>query len=548
MYVQWKYFRKAPEEADSRPVVEEASRTAARRSLALEGKALESEPAVSRSAAPTVIKPSLSRRTDGAIVWEAEWANRITGSYECLPAADTGGGFALWSRQGSGRSLQMHYHRPRRHEGDLGTAEYHFSLAAPGDYRLYMRIRASDHCGNSCWIGIDRRRGLHCFPDGFDSDFNAQRLHWPEKMFKRWLWLEDTGRLFKLDAGEHFLRVEVREDGMAIDQVALVPDGGDEPSGVVKPTMVPRGTDDLASVRLAVDHHCLARTGEATVHGHLWLRSNSATGLPLVVRLAAGDAKIGPASEICCELGPDAPFAYLPVSVTLGDPARLRAVEFTAAMSMPRHGNAKISVARQRVERPFEWRVLGPLGKEADSLAGRELMSAASIDFGKPRVLGKEKLEWTLVESPEHFGHLGAIDFTKVFGAREECVVYAATMVDVAKAGVYRVTAAGDDTMELQLDGKSIVHRRAERTVTDTLRPLEVKLAEGRHLLVARVEQRSGEWEMVVRIDNPDGSAADGVIGVGVTSPAPSISVSPSMPASPCCATSCGWRGSVPPS
>lgn len=502
-YVQWRYFREAPGETGARPVVEAPAAN------------LHEVSAV--TSAVSVIRPVLAERTDGVIVWEAEWANRVTGSYECLPAEDTGGGFALWSRQGSGRSLQMHYHRPRKQEGDLGTAEYHFTLSAPGSYRLYMRIRAPDHCGNSCWVGMDRRRRLHCFPDGFDSDFHGQRLHWPEKMFKRWLWLEDTGRLFELDAGKHFLRIEVREDGMAIDQVALVPEAGDEPSGMQKPTMIPRDTGDVGLLRLAVDHGCLPRSGEATARGHLWLRSNSATGLPLVVRLAAGSARIDPAAEVRCELGPDAPFAYLPVSVTLEDAARLQAVEVRATASTTGHEGMRISAAPCRVERPFDWRVLGPFTRTADAPLRRALMAAKTVDFGKARVVGSREFQWNHVESPKHFGHLGAVDFTKVFGAREECVVYAATMIDVQTGGVYRVTAAGDDTMELQLDGESLVRRYAERTLTDTLRPLDVELTKGRHLLVARVEQRTGAWQMVVRIEDSDGSAADGIEGVRLT-------------------------------
>ena len=515
-YVQWRHFRKAPRETESRPVVltPGSDSGTAQHSFALQDEPMEGEASPSRRGELTIIRPRLSPRADGVIVWEAEWANGITGSYECLPAKDTGGGFALWSRQGSGRSQQMHYHRPHRRDGDLGTAEYWFTLAEPGKYRLYMRIRAPDHCGNSCWVGMDRRRRLHCFPDGFDSDFDGRRLHWPEKMFRRWLWLEDAGRLFALEAGRHFLRVEVREDGMAIDQVALVPDGADEPSGVQQPTMIPRGPNDVVPVCLAVNHQCLPRSGEATAHGHLWFRSNSATGLPLVVRLAAGDAKIGPATEVRCELGPDAPFAYLPVSVTLGEPARLEVVELTATASTPCYGGMQVSAAPCRIERPFEWWALGPLDPPADALSGRILMAAETIDFRKAPIAGRPELTWREVESPAHFGHLGTIDLVKVFGLHENCTAYLATVIEVEEAGSYRVTAAGDDTLALQCDGANVVRHEYERTITDTLRPVELKLSAGKHLLVVRVGQRAGAWQMLVRFEGRDGSVAQGITGV----------------------------------
>jgi len=70
-----------------------------------------------------------------ALVWEAEWPNRVEGSWAIpdLPGALAGG--VLWSREGSGR--------PTRREGEgegesplrIGLAVYRFDIPRSGEYR-----------------------------------------------------------------------------------------------------------------------------------------------------------------------------------------------------------------------------------------------------------------------------------------------------------------------------------------------------------------------------------------------------------------------------
>ena len=59
---------------------------------------------------------------DGTLLWEAELANRVTGSFECLGAEGAAGGAALWVRDGTGRNNPDRYYPPSRaHLEDLAA-------------------------------------------------------------------------------------------------------------------------------------------------------------------------------------------------------------------------------------------------------------------------------------------------------------------------------------------------------------------------------------------------------------------------------------------
>ena len=87
------------------------------------------------------------------LVWEAEWVNRLTGTYELLPDNKCSGNAALWTREGTGRhNGDSCTELPKNPAIEMGLAEYGFYVACPGDYSLFMRIRALDACSNSCWF------------------------------------------------------------------------------------------------------------------------------------------------------------------------------------------------------------------------------------------------------------------------------------------------------------------------------------------------------------------------------------------------------------
>ena len=98
-------FREAPAEMLERPIVQGPVETPG---LVTEEPA---QPAYDVVARPPVIVTS----TDRSVIWEAEWANVIRGTFECLPAQDAGGGMAVWAMEGTGRNNGSTALDPYRH-------------------------------------------------------------------------------------------------------------------------------------------------------------------------------------------------------------------------------------------------------------------------------------------------------------------------------------------------------------------------------------------------------------------------------------------------
>ena len=58
------------------------------------------------------------------LVWEAEWANYMDGSFECLAGEDTGNGAAVWAIEGTGRHASSKYDAWIQRERNLGMMHY----------------------------------------------------------------------------------------------------------------------------------------------------------------------------------------------------------------------------------------------------------------------------------------------------------------------------------------------------------------------------------------------------------------------------------------
>jgi len=482
-------------------------------------------------AGPVVVEPLRPRLADdGAqtVVWEAEWANRVTGSFACLPSEGASGGVALWAREGTGRNNGDVYGPPRNPHLDLGVADYFFELSRGGVFRLFMRVWAADECSNSFWVGIDS--GLHYFPGGQHGRYAADNYHWPQEMFRRWLWIDDEGFLYRLKPGPHRLRVEIREDGLAIDQFALVPLRQTPQSGARPPTLLPRWSEwsggtglssDTPSTRasdtttpfdafLAVDDHCLASDSAPSATGWLWLRGNTPEPQELTVELACEGATTSPGAEFRCSVSADAPFAHIPFAATfpkadLGSAFDLRATVTSSAYP-------DLTVERScRVGRPLDWWVLGPLHGDQATEVEAALAVAGAVDVTRSPAPG---MRWIPTQAPAHFNAFGTLDLRLVMGHREHCVAYAVTRIHVERPGSYRLIAAGDDDLRLFCDGQVLVDERGGWPLVDAIRPYPVTLAGGEHLLVVRLSQRSGPWQMLIQFEEAEGKATEDVYGL----------------------------------
>lgn len=522
-YMLATYFREAPAETGNRPAVAgpEISPNGDASATATSDEQFE----------PDAIR--LANRDDGVIVWEGEWANRMTGTFEILPGEDTGRDAALWVREGTGRNNGGRFVVPHHPYVDLGVADWFVDIPSTARYKLYMRIWALDQCGNSCWVGFDTENDLHYFPGGREGTYGANHYHWPEAMYRRWLWIEDEGTVYTLAAGLHRLHVEVREDGFAIDQIALVPENAAEPVGVLQATTVPGSgglPDDMPlsesgmSARatpvttpvdafLAVQHHLLAPDDAPFAEGFLSLRLNTQHEVPVTVRLESDSATFSPRNAFSCSLTQDRPVAQLPFRAKFSGNAPRRPYDLRAVVTSERY--PELTITRTvRVERPLDWWALGPLTSREDRAVGIALKKASRLDVTRSPLPDKPMLAWTRARVPEHFDAFGALDLNEMFGKQENCTAYIATRIHVGKSGAYRVAAAGDDTLRLRLNGALLVDDNRHAPLTDSIRSYPVTLPDGDHLLVGRVTQNGRWWQAFVQFHGTDDKPTADVTGL----------------------------------
>ncbi len=485
-----------------------------------------------------VLKPAplrLTPRADGALVWEAEWANRLSGSWECLPMKEAGGDAVLWAREGTGRrSAPNTLPRlkgiavPGESPLECGVALYLLQVPRDGLYHLWMRVRPEDGCGDSCAVRFDlgptdRYPGhaIGRYPFAIPGDFG------------QWVWIHDAGRADRLTAGPHLLRVEAREDGFAIDQMALLPEGARPPgrTAPLEPSYLPVAarlpawvalrhepphteSDDIPLVHcaLALESRLLCPEAAPAATGWLWLRSNAAARLALDVRIESDAPRLTPGEWIQATLTPDAPLLRLPVRVSypIASLRRGHRLKVSAVSSAPA---ARSDVAAVLL-RPLDWRALGPFAPAADAEVAAALRATNWLDITPPPLAPRPE-RWRRVLAPDHYWPTGTIDLARLFGEKREFLsAWFVTRIDVRKTGIYTLIAGADDALDLWRDETLLLSASARVPLTDTLRRYTVPLEAGPHQLLARVGQQSGAWLFHLEFRENDDSPTANVIGL----------------------------------
>ncbi len=93
---------------------------------------------------------------------------------------------------------------------DTGWVDFSFEVAARGEFDVYGRVFFTGSDGNSFFMVFD----------GGDPHILA------DDTWNRWHWVR-LAETTALDAGSHTLRVRNREDGVKLDEIRLLPAGGD---------------------------------------------------------------------------------------------------------------------------------------------------------------------------------------------------------------------------------------------------------------------------------------------------------------------------------
>jgi hypothetical protein len=131
----------------------------------------------------------------GSVVATVGSAAAVEAPFAVVASAASPAGFALSLPEGQGDKAR-----------NAGRGVITLQLPATGRYRLWLRCRWSDSCGNSMGVALD---ALEPVTVGQDA------------LYQLWHWV-DAGEA-DLAAGPHTITVHEREDGVAIDQVLACP-------------------------------------------------------------------------------------------------------------------------------------------------------------------------------------------------------------------------------------------------------------------------------------------------------------------------------------
>lgn len=138
------------------------------------------------------------------IVIEAETCRDKPDSFIIRPANHTGGNRVLTIPEGTGKGV--------------GAVSYRVPVPATGAYKLWMRVKWEDACGNS----------VHC------RLADSPTLTIEDAIFGRWHWVDIApDHVFELEQGKTELVLQNAEDGVHIDQIALFANRNAMPVGIL---------------------------------------------------------------------------------------------------------------------------------------------------------------------------------------------------------------------------------------------------------------------------------------------------------------------------
>ncbi len=436
---------------------------------------------------------------------------RISWPLDVGPDDDAGARICLRARQGA-NEIQL---------PGTGKALYPFSIRRPGQYRAWCRVRWVDdgvgsvECNNSWFVAFDNRPAEVVGNAGKRDDW-----HW------------EKGPAAQLDAGEHWLRVELREDGVRMDRIAIVPDGtAPEPDRLdqakplpfggcldERPPLDPQqavenvdcwalptgslviGAGHVNEVTLGASYHgCQA----ADFSGRIVVRCPTAPGLVVdgdpVLNLDGNERRVRRTLRL-----------KFPASA----PRRVHRVN-VAVLDM---NGACVFAQELRFVKAYAWAFMGPF---ADVARGRDrrLVRAPAIDrlrqacdaaprrlammqsaealglAALPMAANGAKLEWRVVANGACYDWTGCVDLRKVYGPTPPAFAYAATWIRAETNLHHRsFIFQCDDSGWLWMNGRVVASmpmdlpREAQRVWTSAI------LRKGLNPVVVKLTQHERYW------------------------------------------------------
>ena len=365
-----------------------------------------------------------------------------------------------------------------------GRALYAFRLAQPGRYQAYCHVRWTDDgigsvdCNNSWFAGFDDQPLAVVGNEEEDTD---------------WFW--EPGPAAELDAGLHWLRVELREDGPVMDRAVIA--RADQPPGAETFEKAPRAAPTAcAGARPPLDPQhplqdveCWAlptqslaigrgQVNEVTV-GVSWLGAGPGFRGRIAIRApTAPGLKVEGTPEISA--GPDAPFARRVLTLRFPEDAARRS--HAVSVAVVEEGSRR-EVLRQELAflKGCAWAFLGPFRDTSEGsksmrrgTGALEALKQPCDDapdrlarLAPPRDLGLESaplagkgraLEWQIVADGSCYDWTGAVDLLRVFGRTGPAYAYAVTWIHAETRLFHRsFSFQADDAGWLWVNGDVLV-------------------------------------------------------------------------------------------
>ncbi|MHC4248716.1 MAG: hypothetical protein ACYS9X_06260 [Planctomycetota bacterium] len=404
-----------------------------------------------------------------------------------------------------------------------GRALFGLRVASAGRFRTYLRVRwladgiGSVDCNNSWFAALDGAKPVVVGNDNERTDW-----HW------------ERGPSAELEAGTHWLRVELREDGVFCDRLAVVPEGSrDAPSALdALPLAAPAAFE---SARPPTDPQSPVRDVEIAA-----LRTRSVVigkgHVNEVTLIASYQRRKGAFRGRIVIDSPTAPGLVVEGDATIICDARSRHAAARLALRFPDHADRRIHRARVRVVRddgervfeeslvfkkPFAWAFLGPFpdptrgrsgvtrmgDHELAPLLGALSRRAAPEEIARLRGARGTPTSWRVVDDGSCYGELGEVDMFRAFGPRRNCFAFAVTWVLAETRLNHRsFTLSADDTASLWMGGRLVASmpltlpKECNRLWTSTpLRrgpnPVVVKIAQGARYWGFRFDVVDWHWQ-----------------------------------------------------
>ena len=440
------------------------------------------------------------------LCFEAELADELDFPFEIAEIEGASGGLAISTPEGSGSNEAM--------GGRRSAAVYRIPIPKDGIYLVLLRVRWNGVCSNSLLLTVDK----------------GERQVVADNALERWHWV--VSNPWTLKAGLTELRIENREDGILVDQIALTTEKLEPDEGTLEANLIPGPADDArvplrlfagtgpegAQDRKGPDFfmsHDAERVTALDPARCLVLRPPASLPLRLWVRGSAHadeTARVSVHTEAPVRIKPQAEQTFTAGKAKLL--VRL-AFDLSADANAPRsawplfvrlhHADGRIEGQKIVLVRPFEWLVTNAMGCPEPTGIDTPSPVEPHLERGFPGAA--PGIDWK-VAPDDAVTPLGLLDMRRAVADRTHVMAYAYTALDSPDAGEYLLDVRHDDMIRIWVNGKAVFTSTRCAPADLTRRLVKVSLRKGANDVLVKICQRRNFWEFGLQVRTVDGDLA----------------------------------------